>query len=71
MRTANLILLACSALAVPTPDAVPADPAAALAQLEALGTATFQQVEEELVSAEKKRTFGSCTPANLKIRREW
>jgi len=76
MRAGTLALLALqaasSALAAPTPDAIPANPEDALAQLEALGNSTFHAVEEELVAAAKKRTFGgSCTLANLKIRREW
>jgi tyrosinase len=78
MRTGNLVLLALqaasSALAAPAPSAVPSDPSAALAQLEALGSATLHQVEEDLGTAAKKRTSngpGTCTLANLKIRREW
>ncbi|KAK1757108.1 hypothetical protein QBC47DRAFT_320563 [Echria macrotheca] len=76
MRVANLVLAALQAAsltsAVPTPDAIPADLEDALSQLESLGTATYQQVEDTLAAEAKKRTLtGSCTLSKLRVRREW
>lgn len=85
MRVANTILLglhaASTALAAPQAiDAVTTDIGAALEQVEALGLATFEEIQEKLEleeAAARKRGPSppggqpKCTLANLQIRREW
>lgn len=64
-------------LAIPTE--VPSDPSVALDQLEALASATAELVQADVAegngtSTSERRAlslFGSCTPAKLRIRREW
>lgn len=64
-------------LAIPTE--VPSDPSVALDQLEALASATAELVQADVAEGNGTSTserrglslFGSCTPAKLRIRREW
>lgn len=84
MRVANIVLLglhaASTALAAPQAiDAVPTNIEVALDQLEALGLATFEDIqqglelEEDQAAVEKRGPLSQpkCTLANLQIRREW